>query len=154
AYPFAMTHNMPTGSEYIVTDDIESIREEDRYAAFFDITCRSNGAFPYIRLDELRFDNILGRFCVTGWEFMAALRHGLLRDYRINRILVLSDTINFERYITHWYDAKAAAENRGDKLQRLIAKRMMNSLYGKLAQNPVHYKDYKLVVGDTPVDYE
>lgn len=154
AYPFAMTHSMPSGSEFIVHEREHDLRDDEKYTAFFDITCRSNGAFPFIRENALHFDDILGRFNVSGWEFMAAKRHGLLRDYRVNRAYKFIQHVNYEPYVAYWFDSKQRAEARGDKLQRLISKRMMNSLYGKLAQNPVHYFDYKIVSGGTPVDYD
>ena len=154
AYPFAMCHSMPCGSDYIVTDKESDIKSGDEYACFYDITCRSNGAFPFVRDNVLRFDDILGRFNITGWEFMAAKRHGLLKEYKLNRIYKFVDFINHEPYVMYWFDQKQAAEDRGDKLQRLIAKRMMNSLYGKYAQNPVNYFDYKIVPGGTPIEYD
>lgn len=154
AYPFAMCHSMPTGGDYIVTDDPSDIKDGEEYTCFYDITCRSNGCFPFIRNNALCFDDILGRFNVSGWEFMSARRHGLLKDFKINRIYKFVEFINHEPYVMYWFDKKQEAEDNGDKLQRLISKRMMNSLYGKYAQNPVNYFDYKICIGGTPVNYD
>jgi hypothetical protein len=154
AYPYAMSHDMPTGSEYTVSDSIDGLSTEQVQRAFIDCTCFSDGAFPLLDGAGLSFRPVLARFMVTGWEYVAATRHDMARNCRVNRVIRFPQTINFTDYVKYWFDEKQAADARGDKLQRLIAKRMMNSLYGKFAQNPVHYRDYRIVDGGTPVDHK
>lgn len=42
----------------------------------------------------------------------------------------------FRPYIDHWMEYKIESEKKGDRVGRLVAKLMLNNLYGKFATNP------------------
>lgn len=155
SYPFAMVHDHATGSEFITDDTLSGYSDDDIRRAFIELHCFSEGAFPLQgRHGQLTFPHAFGTYKVTGWEYMTAKKHGLIKGERIIRAHFFADTITFRDYVEHWFDHKQEAERRGDAAQRIVGKIMMNSLYGKLAQNPRKYKDYVIRPLGTPVDYE
>lgn len=144
AYPRAMEFEHPTGTRYHVDDN-------PRGADFITLRCISKGAFPRREKDGLSFPHDAGIFHVTGWEYRAAKRHRLISDVEILACLHFEEKITFREYVQYWFDAKDKAEREGDAAGRLVAKLMMNSLYGKLAQNPFKYSDYLIVQRGTEV---
>lgn len=154
SYAYAMLHHHASGPDYFVDDKTGPYTTEQIQRSFIDITCFSRGAFPLVDKLGMRFPQCLARFRITGWEYLTAKKHDLISHEKINRILLLPRTITFASYVEDWHQKKQQAEIDGDTLQRLIAKRMLNSLYGKMAQNPVNYFDYKIVPGGTEIDYE
>jgi hypothetical protein len=143
AYPFAMNHVHPSGT-YIT----QNKRSEG--ADFLTVQCFSNGAFPKRNREGLFFPIDKDIFNVTGWEFETAKRHGLISDIEIIDCVHFENRISFSGYVNHWFAEKQFAEDMGNKTNRHIAKIMLNSLYGKLAQNPLNYDDYKIVEPGTP----
>lgn len=152
AYPFAMTHNHATGTDYFTDDSLEEYSDEQIGPLFIQIRCYSKGAFPVREGGGLTFPERFGEFFVTGWEYNVAKKHGLIANENIIRVVEFMETVNFSPYVNHWFSHKDLADKRGDLAQRTVGKIMLNSLYGKLAQNPVHYRDYKIVPGGTPID--
>lgn len=154
AYPFAMTHLHPTGTRVTVTNSTLGKTDEQIQRSFIDLTGFSHGAFPLMDKISLRFPHALGRYHVTGWEFLAAKKHGLITHERINEIHIFEDTIHFRPYVDHWFKVKQSGKENGNKADYIIGKIMMNSLYGKLAQNPVNYRDYQLFPAGTEPDLD
>lgn len=150
SYPNAMRHEHPTGANYIYDDKLPETGIEQ---SFIKLQCHSKGAFPLVVNHTLTFPHGDGEFFVTGWEYVVAQKHGLISNVKIDFVCRLEKTMNFAAYVDHWYDHKATAEKAGDKAQRIVGKFMMNSLYGKLAQNPIHYYDYEIAEGGTAVNY-
>jgi hypothetical protein len=147
AYPYAMTFKHPYGVVPNETRTLPAHRGAIE-RSFITLACVSLGAFPF-RDDagSLRFpdDGQIRQFHVTGWEYLAALDCGLLRDERIETVLSLPETIEFNSYLDHFYKMKTAAKASGDKPRYEFAKRFLNSLYGKFGSNPENYSEYKLV---------
>jgi len=142
AYPYAMLEN------HWFDTKIVSKRKPIEYAnqrpdAFFDVSCISDGIFPY-RLqvgDKLIYptDKKVRRYYVTGWEVKTALKWGLLSDITVHNVYVPDNTINFSDYILPIYKDRLAAKDAGDKANTLLLKLLMNSLYGKFGANPSNY---------------
>jgi hypothetical protein len=143
AYPHAMTFDHPTGDTYKAGRAIpKNKREAER--GFYEIECHSRGAFwQRNKTGGLDFPHTHGTFFVTGWELLAAIEYGLIDNLRVLRSYHLHGTINFRDYVRHWFAVKEAA-GKTDRLRYLLAKKMLNALYGKLAQNPEHFYDYRL----------
>ena len=139
AYPHAMTYDHPTGRQVTYTDHPDA-------ADFLKIKCHSNEAFPVRQKNySLHFPNEYGEYHVTKWEYRTAMKLGLISDVEMLEGWVFENVINFEKYIDHWFDKKQEAEKEGDKAVRHVSKIMLNSLYGKCAQNPLNFKDYRFV---------
>ena len=150
AYPWAMVHDHPNGCDFTVRNHA-SLSEERLNTCFLELTCHSKGAFPVKDYGGLSFPHIHGKFFVTGWEYNTALKHGLISDVEVETCYEFYDSINFKPYVDHWFNHKDQADKEGDKANRIIGKIMLNSLYGKTAQNPVSYRDYIIMpLGSTP----
>src|SRR5262249_6368885 len=48
----------------------------------------------------------------------------------------------FDQFVTHFYVARKAAIESGDKILSLFYKFILNSTYGKFAQNPENFCEY------------
>lgn len=159
AYPFAMSHDHATGSEFTRGDDLSNLTKEEIQRSFIKIECMSHGAFPKrISGPEggLCFPHEYDEYSVTGWEYLVAKEFGLFDHEKIISVRTTDQTINFRDYVEHWYAKKSAIKKSDDPINYTIAKIMMNSLYGKLAQNICKYYDYQIFPGGTPIceDFE
>ena len=140
AYPTAMTHRHPWGNEFTrypfwlpLDNEIER--------AFLVVDGVSHGAFPVRGEDGgISFPHTIGRFYVTGHEYVAAIDTGSFELKKPILSTVFHDSIDFSEYVDHFYELKLKAEREGDKNGRLFAKLFLNSLYGKFAADPSQYK--------------
>ena len=156
SYPKAMMQDHATGSERITTrqsDALDHMSYDDINRAFIEIECHSKGAFPKRAKDGgLHFPHTFDVFKVTGWEYNCALKHNLISETKIISVTSFIDKINFAPYIKKWFEFKKSHNKDTDPINYTIGKIMMNSLYGKLAQNPLKYYDYKICEGSIPCD--
>jgi hypothetical protein len=151
SYPNAMMQLHPTGNSMTRRDDFGDMTRDEIERSFIVLECYSHGAFP-IRLNNsegLSFPKGKHTYHVTGWEYIAAKELGLLKDIDIKSVRYTDDTISFREYVMHWYEYKQSHDKKIDPINYTIGKIMMNSLYGKMAQNPEKYHDYKIVNEDT-----
>lgn len=153
AYPFAMKENHASGTEYIDRAEVFNRLSDDRLKnCFIVLTCDSEGAFPIKSRSDLSFPIGRGTFYVTGWEFVTAKKHNLISGAQIHHCYEFYGEVSFADYVDHWFASKEEAEKAGDKPLRHVCKIMLNSLYGKLCQNPIRYMDYKFVPALTEPD--
>jgi DNA polymerase type B, organellar and viral len=157
AYPFAMSHNHAnarTLDDFDRGERLEDLSTEQIQRAFIKIECFSHGAFPK-RISGpnggLSFPHEYDEYSITGWEYLVAKEFGLFDHEKIISVRTCQKTINFSDYVEHWYAKKAATNKKTDPINYTIAKIMMNSLYGKLAQNICKYYDYKIEQGGTAI---
>jgi hypothetical protein len=143
AYPFAMLSDHPFGYH-----DTQSIYEKDIIGKSF-VTLRAqqtNGAFPYrLQSGKIAFpnDGELREYSITGHEFIAARELGMLKgNYKILSVRNHTSTINFKKYVEHFFAIKREAKK--DSPEYILAKLFANSLYGKFAQNFQDFKEYCL----------
>lgn len=153
AYPFGMMHDHPTGDKFIRMDNLEGLSREEIQRSFIVIECTSHGAFPMRTRNGLIFPNEYNEFYVTGWEYFVAKEFGLIENEIIHEVRYTSDTINFSPYVLHWYDLKNKTDKKADPVHYTIYKILLNSLYGKLAQNICNYYDYKIVMAGERICY-
>lgn len=159
AYPFAMTHDHATGSDFHHQSGLGDLTKEQIDRSFIWLRCNSKGAFPLRTkgLDGggLTFPHGYGEYYVTGWEYNVAQEFGLISDVTIEGVSYTDQTINFTPYVAHWFDYKARHSakdengNRIDPVNYTIGKIMQNSFFGKLAQDGTKYFDYKVVPAGT-----
>ncbi len=145
AYPYAMLHKHPYSANYSQTDGFEP------HADFVTVNCVSHGAFPYRGQGQgLAFpdDDERRTYTVTRWEYDAAIDTGTISDIDVSESITFIGHVDFADYINHFYEERKRARKSGDEAGSLFAKLLMNSLYGKFAANPTHYKNYMIVPMD------
>lgn len=155
AYPFAMMHDHPTSAEFTRLGSLDGLTTEEVQRSLIVIECTSHGAFP-IRVSGpkggLIFPHEYNEFYITGWEYLVAKEFGLIENEKILSVRHTPNKINFKPYVEHWYNHKITHPKKIDPINYTIGKIMMNSLYGKLAQNPARYYDYKIVPAGREID--
>ncbi len=156
AYPFAMCHDHPNGNEFTHISDahFDELTREEKQRCFIRLRCFSNGAFPLRSKTDLNFPIGENEFHISGWEYVAALELNLISNVEILDVISHRGTINFTPYVNHWYEYKAAHDKETNPIQYTIGKIMMNSLYGKMAQNPARYFDYKVMPCGSPICHD
>ena len=144
AYPYAMLQKHPFSDNY---------SERAGYAKnadFFEVACISSGAFPY-REDGTRgglsfpCDDRVRRFTISRWEYDSAIETKTIRRVKVIKSITFCEHQDFGDYVNHFYAERAKCKASGDLAGSLFAKLFMNSLYGKFAANPDHYRDYMIV---------
>jgi len=130
AYPFAMTHDHPTGNsdDFFRKDDLRGLTDEQIGRSFIIIECTARGCFPFRTKTGLEFPHEYNEFHVTGWEYLAARDLGLISDVKIQSVRYSNKTINFTDYVHHWYQYKDAHPKKTNPIEYTIGKIMMNSL--------------------------
>lgn len=130
-------------AEYSMIAEVELETDEPLYA----YRCQGRLIFP------------VGRF--TAYLCTEGLRQALLRGHarRIVRAAFYTDAVIFREYIDAFYKMRCDAREKGDAVMDRMAKLLMNSLYGKLAQRrPVVVKDGPCKADDyyrlEAIDYE
>ncbi len=153
SYPRAMQEHHCTGSEMHRVNNFNGMTRDQIQRSFIVLECFADGCFP-LRTNNsegLHFPTERGIFHVTGWEYLAAEDLGLIDDVKIMSVRYSNETISFSEYVAHWYEYKETHPKKTDPINYTIGKIMMNSLYGKLAQNPEKYHDYRIVPNDAPL---
>lgn len=157
SYPRAMQEMHPTGNEFKWRSDFEGMTRADIERSFIVLECFADGCFPARtkNADGLKFPTAHskdvmedGTYKVTGWEYIAAMDLGLISDVKILSVRHTEATITFLDYVQHWYEYKNRHNKKTDPINYTIGKIMMNSLYGKLAQDASKYSDYKIMPDD------
>ncbi len=154
AYPYAMLHLHPTGTNFVPQDDFTTLTKEEIGRSFIILECMSHGAFPIRTQDGLIFPHEYNEFHITGWEYLVAKEFGIIENEKIISVHSTAETVDCSAYINHWYAYKARHNKKENPIEYEIGKRMQNALYGKTAQNPANYYDYKIVPAGTPICYE
>lgn len=157
-YPYVMANvNHPTGAEYTIFDENDEIPllpdfrldSEIDMPYFARIKCKQSGhigAFPSRKKDGgLSFSIHEDVYYVTSHELQAAHDLGIVPDVTVLELYVPEEAVRFDDFVNKFMEEKISAEERGDKIGRLIAKLIANAGYGKFAQNPEHFFDYTIV---------
>jgi len=153
SYPNAMMHEHPTGNEMKRRDDFGHLTRDEITRSMVILKCYAHGCFPARTegSEGLNFPKAYGEYRVTGWEYLAAKDLGLIDDEKLIEVRYTDSKITFKDYVLHWYEYKNAHPKKIDPINYTIGKIMMNSLYGKMAQNPERYHDYKIVENGAPL---
>jgi DNA polymerase elongation subunit (family B) len=124
--------------------------------SFAEIDATSEGALPWRDPEAKGIDQKLlfphGRklFYASGHEVRMAVKLGALKIHHIKKCFVPDKTSNFKAFIQHFYNARLKAKAEGDKTYDLFYKLVMNSAYGKFAQDPSKFKEYGFFDGELP----
>jgi hypothetical protein len=151
SYPNAMMYDHPTGGYMYRQNDFTGLDRDAITRSMIILKCFANGCFPLRTQtsEGLKFPKAHNEYRVTGWEYLAAKDLGLIDDEQIIEVRYTDQKITFRDYVLHWYEYKNAHPKKQFPIEYAIGKRFMNSLYGKMAQNPERYHDYKIVADDT-----
>jgi len=153
SYPDAMMKYHPTGANFTRQSELGDLNADEIERAFIILDCESKGAFPLrtIGAQGLHFPHKRDVFHVTGWEYLTAKKYNLISNEQIIEVRYSKEKITFKEYVEHWYKYKNDHPKKTDPINYTIGKIMMNSLYGKMAQNPARYYDYKICEPETPL---
>ena len=106
---------------------------------------KNYGAFPQrTKNDGLRFDVERGIFHVTRHEWDAALDLGLFEPTRILRCVNYRVRGTLAEFVDTYYSKRKQAKDSGDPFGTIFYKYILNSAYGKFAQNPDKYQEWKI----------
>lgn len=145
AYPFAMKHAHPIGTNYFTSTNKSPVIKPH---GFYKIKAKSFGAFCRREKFNLTFDNdgIEREYFTTGHELLAALetKSAIVTEHLIQ--YVFQETKDFSNYVSHFWNlrkttAKGSPEN-------IFAKLFLNSAYGKFCSNPKKYSNFMLAGAD------
>lgn len=93
---------------------------------------------------KLTFRRERGTFFATGHEIRAGIETGTVRILKVKRAYKGERHTTFATFVDHFFKARREAKAKGDDLRDLFYKLVMNSSYGKFAQNPAKYKDWQI----------
>lgn len=150
AYPFAMIHDHPTGDCFRLTDKL--LDEKRSELCFYKIRADSAGAFARrAKNGGLYFPHEKNAiFTTTGRELYAALETRSCVLHEIIECREFYRSINFREYVEFWFNERKKHDKGTPK--NIAAKFMLNSLYGKTAQNPENFCDYMLAEKDAELE--
>ncbi len=141
-----------------------------RYTVFIDLECDNAGALICRTAEGETTASVKhGNFYTTIHEYRVALKHGLIKNVRINFCLDCKPQTNFEKFVLPLYgrrqltkkvlaDFKARKQLSGPEYLNAVSKDMflkflLNNAYGKFAQNPRDFKEHYITdPGDSPPD--
>jgi hypothetical protein len=141
AYPYAMANaELWLSNDYTLLFD-----EEVKGCDLLEVEGIAKGCFPFRENGTLSFPNDGEKrtYCVTGYEFLTARKWMKFQGKILKHFRPLQ-TGNFSKYVEKFYNLKLQAENEGNETQRMFAKLLLNSVYGKFAINPRRFKEYKI----------
>lgn len=157
SYPNAMMCQHPTGSPYIdhAPEMLYKLSTEEIQKSFIELECYSAGAFPFrAENGALEFPHARNVYKISGWEYLIAKKHNLISDEKIMTLMTFEVTAGFKEYIEKWFGLKQSINKDDDPVSYMVSKILLNGLYGKAAQNPLDYFDYKIWPAGHPVDYD
>ena len=149
-YPYVMAnylHPMGIGNE--LSNKIE------KNTMFVVVQGVNRGAFPQ-RMDDgsLDFTTPVGVYHTTIHEYRAALETKTFAPSKILKTYGFHPLGCFDEFVSHFYNARRTASEQGDKIKTIFYKFVLNSAYGKFAQNPQNYFDWSICpVGELPANW-
>lgn len=117
---------------------------------FAHIRASNDGALPRVvnpdtAKAKLSFEETEGEFFATGHEIRAGLKTGRLKIHDALEAYKAESHGTFDEFIDYYYTMRLRAKANGDDMRTLFYKLVMNSAYGKFAQNPDDFKDWCIV---------
>lgn len=157
-YPAVMRNAVhPTGPRYLnvrgaICDkngEISGMAGAKFYFAHVVATV-SDGGIPTRTKMGLDFHQKTGEFFTTSHEMRLLVSRGMMKVHKVLFAAAPYETISFIDYVDRFGAEKVDAKKRGDKAAEIFAKLLLNSAYGKFAQNPENYKEWLIARGDIP----
>jgi hypothetical protein len=105
----------------------------------------NHGAFPKRdKSGKLLFDCPFGIFSVSIHEWDVAIKYGLFKPRRIIQCYNYKLRRSFSEFVDTFYALRKQAKLDGDDVLSLFYKYILNSSYGKFAQDSSKYCDYQI----------
>lgn len=118
---------------------------------FARIRAWSLGALP-VRAKDGSLDFPIGTFdffaCIH--EINAGLETKTLRIIKTYESIYFDETASFAEFVDTYYKLRLEAKAKGDKILTLFYKLLLNSSYGKFAQDPRKYENWLFDPDDVP----
>lgn len=148
AYPFAMLDEHAYSTEFIRTTRLPK-NEGSIGQCLVELDAVAKGCFPLRSpVDGSLFfpedESTVRRYCVTGWELLAALETDTVKVHKIISVYQFGQKVSFRPYVENFFAMRKEAKAIGDKAQDIFAKIFLNALYGKFASNPTKYQEFLL----------
>lgn len=139
-YPHAMKSYLhPTGRPSHISSKIR------KDTCFLTVTGENRGAFPQrTKSGGITFDVKYGTFHVSIHEWNVAKKYGLFVCDRVERCINFDERGNFQTFVDTFYNKRKEARSILDENGAMFYKFILNSGYGKFAQNPDNYEDWMI----------
>lgn len=120
--------------------------------AFITLDGRNYGALPTRTKDgSLDFTRESGVFNTTIHEYQAAIDTGTFEVKKIIETFDYEHRSSFDTFVDDFYNKRMRAKKDNDAIRVLFYKLILNSGYGKFAQNPENYYDWAFApIGTLP----
>lgn len=147
-YPSVMKDELhPITNEYIThSGDIASHPNVIKNADFIEVDCYARGCFPWRTIidkqHKLLFPHARNTYFVSGHEFRMATKLGLIDVHEIKKAYIFEEKASFAEFIEKFYGLRLKAKEDEQALYVLFYKLVMNSSYGKFAQDPTKFKEF------------
>lgn len=103
-------------------------------------------------ISSLQFPIGRHEFYASSFEIKAAQELGLLRVHSVSRMIGWTTKICFDTFVDDFYAYRMDAKAKGDDLRTLLFKYVLNSGYGKFAQNPDDFKEFQVLPTESEPD--
>ncbi len=146
-YPFAMKFKHFNSQSIAqvrgsALDNKGYFKKDNELPYFAKIKCKNKNALCY--KDEkgfLDFTKPDGEFFTSGFEIQAAIRNNLISDIEYLQIFVCFEPVTFSDFVDKYYYEKEHAKTPAE---RQFYKLILNSAYGKFAQNSNKFFEYHI----------
>jgi Vibrio phage DNA polymerase len=135
----------------ISTEHEINIRITDK-TTFALIEAKNYGCLPVRTATGLDFSVERGIFWASIHEIQAGLDTGTLQIIRVKHAIEHKERGTFADFVDTFYKKRMAARAVGDEMLVIFYKLILNSAYGKFAQNPENYHNYIITHDELPAD--
>lgn len=142
-YPYVMKNfRHPTG----ISHEVDRAITKNSYFVVAEGKQLGNyGAFPLRnKRGGIDFNAESGTFSCTIHEWNAALETGYFKPTRIVKTYGFPDSMCCDEFVDHFFAARLKAKLSDDKIHTIFYKLILNSAYGKFAQNPDNFFDFAI----------
>lgn len=120
---------------------------------FICMVARNRGALCTKAEDgSLTFHEKQGVFFVTIHEYLAGMKVGLFDTIQIKHCWDFEEYTTFAAFVDKFYGLRLHYKAIGDLARALFVKYILNSAYGKFAQDPRKYEEFEINEGDIPTN--
>lgn len=139
-YPYVMRSFKHPVSDYFLDDKIRPGK-----TAF--IHCRASnwGCLPTRNaLGDLDFSVESGEYFLSIHEYVAGVETGTLKTHETIRTINFPRWTVFDKFVDMYYAKRLMAKKISDTAKTTFYKLLLNNSFGKFAQNPASFFDYKI----------